>query len=139
MSVVRTNVRIMEGIGDLAVIVDKLSAAAFDEVPVAELLEVQSALEQVYRRLPAVQHRVMAAVKAQSSPAELASVVGPMCCPSGCVSRTPKPAGGSPRVSCWDRGGRSPANHWSRSIRRRRPRWRAVSSRPNMSASSPGR
>lgn len=61
----------MEGIGDLAVIVDKLSAAAFDEVPVAELLEVQSALEQVYRRLPAVQHRVMAAVKAQSSPAEL--------------------------------------------------------------------
>ncbi|SCX22655.1 hypothetical protein [Mycolicibacterium fluoranthenivorans] len=42
----------MEGVGDLAVMVDKLSTAAFDEVPVAELLEVQSALEQVYRRLP---------------------------------------------------------------------------------------
>ncbi|MCX2710687.1 HNH endonuclease signature motif containing protein [Mycolicibacterium sp. J2] len=60
----------MEGIGDLAAIVDKLSTTAFGDVPVAELLEAQSALEQVFRQLPAIQHRVMAAVKAQSSPAE---------------------------------------------------------------------
>ncbi|MHA3023949.1 HNH endonuclease signature motif containing protein [Mycobacterium sp. BMJ-28] len=61
----------MEGVGDLAAMVDKLSAAAFDDATVAELLEVQSALEQVYRRIPAVQHQVLAAVKAQSSPGEL--------------------------------------------------------------------
>lgn len=61
----------MEGVVDLLATVDKLATAAFDDASVAELLEVQSALESVKRRIPAVQHRVMAAVKAQSSPGEL--------------------------------------------------------------------
>jgi hypothetical protein len=61
----------MEAVVDLVATVDKLSTAAFGDASVAELLEVQSVLEQVYRRLPAIQHRVMAAVKAQSSPADL--------------------------------------------------------------------
>jgi hypothetical protein len=61
----------MEGVVDLLATVDKLSTVAFDDASVAELLEVQSALETVNRRVPAIQHRVMAAVKAQSSPGEL--------------------------------------------------------------------
>ncbi|MHA3020061.1 HNH endonuclease signature motif containing protein [Mycobacterium sp. BMJ-28] len=61
----------MEVVVDLMVVLDRLSDTIFDNASVTELLEVQSALEQVYRRVPAVQHRVMAAVKTQSGPGEL--------------------------------------------------------------------
>ena len=50
---------------------DRLSAIVFDDASVSELLDVQTALERVYRQIPAVQHRVMAAVRAQAGPADL--------------------------------------------------------------------
>ena len=50
---------------------DRLSVAVFDDASVAQLLDVQTALERVYRQVPAIQHRVMAAVKTQASPADL--------------------------------------------------------------------
>ena len=61
----------MEGVVDLEAVLDKLSGAVFDDASVAELLDVQTVLERVYRRVPAIQHRVMAAVKAQAGPADL--------------------------------------------------------------------
>ncbi|QNJ92006.1 DUF222 domain-containing protein [Mycolicibacterium fluoranthenivorans] len=61
----------MEGVVDLEAVLDKLSGAVFDDASVAELLDVQTVLERVYRRVPAIQHRVMAAVKAHASPGDL--------------------------------------------------------------------
>jgi hypothetical protein len=61
----------MEGVVDLEAVLDKLSGMVFDDASVAELLDVQTVLERVYRRVPAIQHRVMAAVKAHASPADL--------------------------------------------------------------------
>lgn len=61
----------MEVVVDLLAALDKLSGAPLDDVSVAELLEIQSALEQVHRRIPAVQHRVQAALTHRSSPSEL--------------------------------------------------------------------
>lgn len=56
---------------DLLAVVDKLSSTAFDDASVAELLDVQSAVELASRRIPAIQHRVQAALAGQISPAEL--------------------------------------------------------------------
>ncbi|MBI3226875.1 MAG: DUF222 domain-containing protein, partial [Mycolicibacterium cosmeticum] len=61
----------MEGVVDLVAVMDSLSTAGFEDASVAVLLDVQTALERVYRQIPAVQHRVMAAVKAQAGPADL--------------------------------------------------------------------
>ncbi|MCV7357249.1 HNH endonuclease signature motif containing protein [Mycolicibacterium fluoranthenivorans] len=61
----------MEGVVDLEAVLDKLSGTVFDDASVTELLDIQTALEQVHRQIPAIQHRVMAAVKAQTSPGEL--------------------------------------------------------------------
>ena len=61
----------MEGVVGLVAVMDTLSATVFDDASVSELLDVQTALERVYRQIPAVQHRVMAAVKTQAGPADL--------------------------------------------------------------------
>jgi hypothetical protein len=61
----------MEVVADLIAVLDKLSSTCFGDASVTDLLDIQTALEQVHRRVPAVQHRVMAALKAQAGPADL--------------------------------------------------------------------
>ncbi|MBI3225292.1 MAG: DUF222 domain-containing protein [Mycolicibacterium cosmeticum] len=61
----------MEGVVDLVAVMDELSTAGFDDATVTELLDVQTALERVFRQIPAIQHRVMAAIKTQAGPADL--------------------------------------------------------------------
>ena len=58
-------------LADLVALFDKVASAGVDTASVAELLETQWVLERVYRQIPAVQHRVMAAIKAQASPGGL--------------------------------------------------------------------
>ncbi|MDX1875490.1 HNH endonuclease signature motif containing protein [Mycolicibacterium sp. 120266] len=61
----------MEVVGDLIGVLDTLSDTSFDDASIAELLEIQTVLEQVHRRVPAIQHRVLAALIAQAGPADL--------------------------------------------------------------------
>ncbi|MGJ6122904.1 hypothetical protein QN239_10030 [Mycolicibacterium sp. Y3] len=96
----------MEGVVEVEAVLDKLSGAVFDDASVAELLDVQTVLERVYRRVPAIQHRVMAAVKAQASPAELGArswrdALGIR------LRLSPQEAGAAwPKGNCWPHGGR---------------------------------
>lgn len=56
---------------DLVALVDKVTSAGFDDATPTELLTAQSGLESLARRIPALECRLLAALKSQTSPSEL--------------------------------------------------------------------
>lgn len=56
---------------DLVALLDKVTSIGFDRATPAELLSLESVLEDLARRIPAVEHRLLAALTLQTTPAEL--------------------------------------------------------------------
>ena len=94
--------------------VDALAAVSVDGPSHAELLTVLERVERVRRRLPTVEHSVIARLSAEASPLalggkNLASVLG-----FGCGCRVGRRGGGSMRPLTWGRAGRWAETCWSR-------------------------
>ncbi|WNG84562.1 DUF222 domain-containing protein [Mycobacterium sp. ITM-2016-00316] len=56
---------------DLVALFDKVTGTGFGDATPTELLNAQSSLESLARRIPAMEHRLLAALKTQTSPSEL--------------------------------------------------------------------